>query len=95
MARERLPEAEGVLTPAQMIAKQDTDKDGFRQVPLLESEGYLSAEYAYLYPPGIPMVVPGEKITAQTVEHFRWYMDRAYEIQGTKREGYIEVWTRG
>ena len=95
MARERLPEAEGVFTPAQMIAKQDTDKDGFRQVPLLESEGYLSAEYAYLYPPGIPMVVPGEKITAQTVEHFRWYIDRAYEIQGTKREGYIEVWTRG
>lgn len=91
----KLPRAEIVYSPAQIVAMKDEKKEGFARVPLLESEGYISTEYAYLYPPGIPMVVPGERITAQIVEHFRWYLKRAYEIQGVEREGYIEVWTHG
>ena len=91
----KLPQAEVVVTPAQMTDMKDTKKEEFMRVPLLESVGYISAEYAYLYPPGIPMLVPGERITEQIQEHFRWYMERTYEIQGVEREGYIEVWTRG
>lgn len=91
----KLPQAEVVVTPAQMIYMKDTKKEEFMRVPLLESVGYISAEYAYLYPPGIPLLVPGERITEQIQEHFRWYMERTYEIQGVEREGYIEVWTRG
>lgn len=91
----KLPPAEVVVTPAQMIYMKDTKKEEFMRVPLSESEGYISAEYAYLYPPGIPMLVPGERITKQIQEHFRWYTERTYEIQGVEREGYIEVWTRG
>ena len=55
----------------------------------------MSADTIYLYPPGIPMLVPGERITAQIREHFQWYMERTYEIQGVEKEGYIEVWTHG
>lgn len=91
----QLPQAEVIYSPAQIINMKDTGEEGFQSVPLLESEGYISAEYAYLYPPGIPMLVPGERITAQIVEHFRWYMERTYEIQGVEKEGYIEVWTHG
>ena len=91
----RLPQAEVVYSSAQIMSMKDEGKEGFRRISLLESEGYISAEYAYLYPPGIPLLVPGERITAQIVEHFRWYMERTYEIQGIAREGYIEVWTHG
>ena len=38
---------------------KDAGADGFQVVPLTQSEGYISAEYAYLYPPGIPMLVAG------------------------------------
>ena len=90
-----LPQAEVIYSPAQVISMKDAGADGFQVVPLTQSEGYISAEYAYLYPPGIPMLVPGERITAQIREHFQWYMERTYEIQGVEKEGYIEVWTHG
>lgn len=90
-----LPQAEVIYSPAQVIGMKDAGADGFQFVPLTQSEGYISAEYAYLYPPGIPMLVPGERITAQIREHFQWYMERTYEIQGVEKEGYIEVWTHG
>lgn len=34
-------------------------------VSLKESKGRVSAEYAYLYPPGIPLLVPGEEISEE------------------------------
>ena len=90
-----LPQAEVIYSPAQVISMKDAGADGFQVVPLTQSEGYISAEYAYLYPPGSPMLVPGERITAQIREHFQWYMERTYEIQGVEKVGYIEVWTHG
>lgn len=54
-----LPQAEVIYSPAQVIGMKDAGADGFQFVPLTQSEGYISAEYAYLYPPGIPMLVPG------------------------------------
>ncbi len=49
-----LPQAEVIYSPAQVISMKDAGADGFQVVPLTQSEGYISAEYAYLYPPGIP-----------------------------------------
>ena len=36
-----------------------------QRVLFSESEGLISGEYAYLYPPGIPLLTPGEKIDRQ------------------------------
>lgn len=33
-----------------------------------EASGRISLEYVYLYPPGIPMIVPGERITSTIVQ---------------------------
>ena len=32
------------------------------RILLAESGGHISGEFIYLYPPGIPLVVPGERI---------------------------------
>ena len=38
--------------------------DGEKEtVPLKESEGRISGEFLYLYPPGIPLLMPGERIS--------------------------------
>lgn len=39
----------------------------YQEVPVEKSIGKISAEYAFLYPPGIPFLVPGEEITEETV----------------------------
>lgn len=52
------------------------------KVSLEESEGYISAEFVYLYPPGIPILVPGEGISRQFVENVRRYKDMGLSLQG-------------
>lgn len=51
-------------------------------VPLMSGRGRISAEYAYLYPPGIPFLVPGEEITQQILEVVATWMDHRLEIRG-------------
>lgn len=36
-------------------------------LPFAAAAGHISAEYVYCYPPGIPLVVPGEQITEDVV----------------------------
>ena len=33
-----------------------------------ESEGRIAGEFLYLYPPGIPLLVPGERISEEIVQ---------------------------
>jgi len=42
-----------------------------RIIPLDEAVGEISGESIMAYPPGIPIVVPGEKITKEIVEYIR------------------------
>ncbi len=60
-------------------------------VPWERCAGRVSAEYAYLYPPGIPLAVPGERLTEEAAESLCWYMRQGYSVEGLKRERYIEV----
>ena len=49
---------------------------------LEESIGQISAEFGYLYPPGIPLIVPGEQITGQFIRNMRIYMEEGLYLQG-------------
>ena len=49
---------------------------------LEESIGRISVEFAYLYPPGIPLIVPGEQITGLFVKNMRRYLEEGFELQG-------------
>lgn len=51
-------------------------------VRLRESAGCISAEFVYLYPPGIPLLVPGEQITQELLEEFSYYRKCGFELQG-------------
>ncbi len=44
------------------LAKRNMQGASVRQVPISEAGGCISAEFVCLYPPGIPLVVPGERI---------------------------------
>ena len=49
-----------------------------------EASGRISLEYVYLYPPGIPMIVPGERITSTIVQKMVKYKEMGFSIEGTK-----------
>lgn len=60
-----------------------------------DAGGKVSLEYAYLYPPGIPLVVPGERIGKKTARQMTVYEKMGFSIEGTEESGKIEVWLNG
>ena len=55
-----------------------------QEISLAESEGRISAEYAYLYPPGIPLLVPGERISRAFLEQAERLKGKGMLLQGMK-----------
>lgn len=62
-------------------------------VELAASVGKVSAEYVYLYPPGIPLLVPGERIDADFVCDVREMKERGMMPEGMRdmRAEFINV----
>ena len=44
--------------------------------------GRIAAEFINLYPPGIPLLVPGEMIGEEMISSFKKYLENGYTIQG-------------
>lgn len=53
-------------------------------VPLAQADGFVSAEYVWAYPPGIPLVVPGEMITDLMIDAFVEIRTRGTELHSTR-----------
>ncbi|MBR0402332.1 MAG: hypothetical protein IJH73_07465, partial [Lachnospiraceae bacterium] len=72
---------ERVLTPAEA---EEREKE---TVPVEKAEGRICGDLIYCYPPGIPLLVPGERIGA---EEARALTAGAAELRGV-REGKVRV----
>lgn len=60
----------------------DTEALGAEMLWLKDAAGRASKEYIYLYPPGIPFIVPGEIISREMAEAIGELQNCGYEIQG-------------
>lgn len=53
-----------------------------RKVLISGSEGMVSAEFIYVYPPGIPIIAPGEVLKRQDIELIMKYKELGLPVQG-------------
>lgn len=67
-----------------------SDEKGYHYIPVREAQGRTSAEFINLYPPGVPIVVPGEKIEDSTVEAIDSYLRAGLHVQGVQ-DGMLKV----
>ena len=58
-------------------------------VNLNQAEGRIAGNYVFLYPPGIPLLVPGEKILKETVENLRYYIYNRYNVLGVSGDNIV------
>lgn len=58
---------------------------------LKEAEGEIAADFINLYPPGIPIVVPGEKLDQKIIEIIQLYLANGYTLQGIDENIRIKV----
>ena len=63
-----------------------------RQVMLDEAIGEVSAAYIYLYPPGIPLIAPGEERNEDAAALSRGWRECGMEVTGLKTDGKIFIY---
>ena len=51
-------------------------------VKIEEAQGKVSGEFLYLYPPGIPLLVPGEVISHKLISHVKEFKKMNMNING-------------
>ena len=56
-----------VYVPERVMTVRDARDKKRLRVPLEGAEGKVSASYVFAYPPGVPVVIPGERIARETV----------------------------
>ena len=53
-------------------------------LPLEQCEGRVCSEFVMCYPPGIPLLAPGEKITKTVLEHIRYAKEKGCSMTGSE-----------
>ena len=60
-------------------------------IRLEEAAGQVSADYIYLYPPGIPMIVPGEILTEPMIQMVRQCQAVGLDVEGMPETDTINI----
>jgi len=83
---ERDPEAERFAPPPPWGELALTPREAFlgkqEVVPVREAVGRVAAESLAAYPPGIPNVLPGERLTAETLDYIQQALDHGGSLRG-------------
>lgn len=73
----------GINCPAKVkMTAGEADFASQEAVLFEKSVGRISAEYRYIYPPGVPILVPGEEITYEIVELLKKYAAMGLTVLG-------------
>lgn len=68
--------------PEQVISPREAFYQETKVVPIDESVGEISAEGIMAYPPGIPLICPGERITQDIIDYVRILKQENADLQG-------------
>lgn len=66
----------------EVLSLEEAENSEKCPVPLWESAGCVSGEYVYLYPPGIPLLIPGERITQELLGRLAGFLRQGFLLQG-------------
>ena len=69
--------------PVMVVTPREAYYASKKAVPLMESVGEIAGESVMAYPPGIPIVAPGEKITKDVMAHIEFLRGQDCVITGT------------
>lgn len=70
------------IDPEVVASPQDAFYAAKRSIPLRESAGYVCSEFVMCYPPGIPILAPGERITPQILDYIEYARGKGCSLTG-------------
>ena len=72
------------IQPELVLSPQEAFYADRRSLILDESIGQVCGEFVMCYPPGIPILAPGERITQGLVDYIKFAKERGCSLQGTE-----------
>ncbi|HIS07211.1 arginine decarboxylase [Lachnoclostridium sp. An196] len=72
------------IQPEVVCTPQEAFYADKRQIPIRETAGAICAELVMCYPPGIPILTPGERITGEIIEYILYAKEKGCSLQGTQ-----------
>ena len=76
-----------------MYSIYETDLKEKNTVNLFDSKDCISGEFVFLYPPGIPLICPGEKMTEEDIAYIRALREAGEKVIGVNEKGEVTVGT--
>lgn len=87
--KTQIEKTRGEIYPPKVIESWQCRGKEMESVELSDSIGRVSGKYVMIYPPGVPTLVPGEKILKETVENISQYLYNGYNVLGLSKEQII------
>ena len=72
------------IDPVVELSPQEAFYAPKKAVPLQECDGKIAAEFVMCYPPGIPILAPGERITTAIIEYIQYAKEKGCSLTGTE-----------
>ncbi|MDR0889968.1 MAG: aminotransferase class I/II-fold pyridoxal phosphate-dependent enzyme [Oscillospiraceae bacterium] len=72
------------IAPEVVMSPQDAFYGPKLRLPLAQSVGHVCAEFVMCYPPGIPILAPGERITREIVYYIEYAKARGCTLTGAE-----------
>lgn len=72
------------ITPQVVMTPQKAFYSEKKSLPIMESDGYICAEFVMCYPPGIPILAPGERITREILDYIAYAKEKGCFMTGTE-----------
>ena len=72
------------IQPKLVLSPQEAFYSERKSLTLDESVGQVCGEFVMCYPPGIPILAPGERVTREIVDYIQFAKERGCSLQGTE-----------
>ena len=72
------------INPSIVLSPKEAFYGQQERVPIMESAGRISCEFVMCYPPGIPIIAPGELLTPEILENIDFSKKRGCFMTGTE-----------
>ncbi len=75
------------IDPRVAVSPQSAFYAEKESLPLMETEGRICSEFVMCYPPGIPILAPGEEITAEILQYIQYAKEKGCSMTGPEDAG--------
>ena len=75
------------MEPLVDVSPQDAFYAQKESLPIEETEGRVCSEFVMCYPPGIPILAPGERITREILDYIRYAKEKGCSMTGPEDAG--------